>query len=209
MIGISALSGRQHGRAHGTQSVGSVDSGCACTTAPRPGRGSSFASAPWPWKCPRMPFRPTVWSSRWSPTTRRCRQSRRDRAESGARLGRGGLQVSMSTVSRELVRTLAEQHSRAGAALVSAPVFGRPDAGRGRQPDRGGWPARIRTSSARARCWRRWPVPFTTSVPSRRPATSQSSPSNLMVLSSVEMLAEVLELAARGGVDRRAHRRGP
>jgi len=43
-------------------------------------------------------------------------------------LRRGGIHVSMSTVSPALVRWLDDRHRVAGQTLVSAPVFGRPDA---------------------------------------------------------------------------------
>ena len=43
-------------------------------------------------------------------------------------LPRGGIHVSMSTVSPALVRWLDDRHGVAGQTLVSAPVFGRPDA---------------------------------------------------------------------------------
>lgn len=43
-------------------------------------------------------------------------------------LGYGGVHLSMSTVSPETSRRLAEGHARRGAVYVAAPVFGRPDA---------------------------------------------------------------------------------
>jgi 3-hydroxyisobutyrate dehydrogenase-like beta-hydroxyacid dehydrogenase len=43
-------------------------------------------------------------------------------------LGPGGIHISMSTVSPAIVRRLAAQHAKSGVSLVSAPVFGRPDA---------------------------------------------------------------------------------
>jgi 3-hydroxyisobutyrate dehydrogenase-like beta-hydroxyacid dehydrogenase len=45
-----------------------------------------------------------------------------------ARLAPGGVHVSMSTVSPETNRRLAERHANEGSALISAPVFGRPEA---------------------------------------------------------------------------------
>jgi 3-hydroxyisobutyrate dehydrogenase-like beta-hydroxyacid dehydrogenase len=44
------------------------------------------------------------------------------------RLGEGGVHLSMSTVSPELARRLADVHAAIGELYVSAPVFGRPDA---------------------------------------------------------------------------------
>lgn len=45
-----------------------------------------------------------------------------------ARLGPGAVHLSMSTISPETGRRLAEAHRQQGAAYVAAPVFGRPDA---------------------------------------------------------------------------------
>jgi len=45
-----------------------------------------------------------------------------------ASLPRGGLHISLSTISVALSRRLAEEHSRHGQEYVSAPVFGRPQA---------------------------------------------------------------------------------
>jgi 3-hydroxyisobutyrate dehydrogenase-like beta-hydroxyacid dehydrogenase len=44
------------------------------------------------------------------------------------RLGPGGIHVSMSTVSQDTTQRLADLHAARGAALVAAPVFGRPAA---------------------------------------------------------------------------------
>jgi 3-hydroxyisobutyrate dehydrogenase-like beta-hydroxyacid dehydrogenase len=41
---------------------------------------------------------------------------------------RTGIHISMSTVSPETSRTLAERHARFGGRFVTAPVFGRPEA---------------------------------------------------------------------------------
>jgi 3-hydroxyisobutyrate dehydrogenase-like beta-hydroxyacid dehydrogenase len=44
-----------------------------------------------------------------------------------ARLPKGAIHVSMSTISVELSERLAQAHSKAGQGYVAAPVFGRPD----------------------------------------------------------------------------------
>ncbi len=49
------------------------------------------------------------------------------------RLGRGGIHVSMSTISPALSRRLSERHAAAGSSYVAAPVFGRPDAAAARK----------------------------------------------------------------------------
>ncbi|MGN6704353.1 MAG: NAD(P)-dependent oxidoreductase [Burkholderiaceae bacterium] len=46
----------------------------------------------------------------------------------GGKLGKGGIHLSMSTVSDATSRRLADWHRARGAAYVAAPVFGRPDA---------------------------------------------------------------------------------
>ena len=46
----------------------------------------------------------------------------------GAVLGEGGVHVSMSTISPEMSRRLAERHAALGTQYVAAPVFGKPDA---------------------------------------------------------------------------------
>lgn len=45
-----------------------------------------------------------------------------------AGLPQGGIHVSMSTISAALSRSLADKHRERGQILVSAPVFGRPEA---------------------------------------------------------------------------------
>ncbi len=40
-----------------------------------------------------------------------------------------GIHISMSTISADLATGLTDAHERAGQRFVSAPVFGRPDAG--------------------------------------------------------------------------------
>ncbi len=120
----------------------------------------------------------------------------------GARLSRGGLHVSMSTVSPELARKLAEQHRQVGAALVSAPVSGRPDAAEAASLTV--WLAGTEESKRRARGALEAMANAIHDVGVEPPAANIAKlASNLMVLSGVEMFAEALELAARGGVDRR------
>jgi 3-hydroxyisobutyrate dehydrogenase-like beta-hydroxyacid dehydrogenase len=48
-------------------------------------------------------------------------------------LGRGGVHVSMSTVSPALSRRVAEHHRRHGVSYIGAPVFGRPEAAAARK----------------------------------------------------------------------------
>jgi 3-hydroxyisobutyrate dehydrogenase-like beta-hydroxyacid dehydrogenase len=120
----------------------------------------------------------------------------------GGRLGHGGLHISMSTVSPDLVRLLAEQHGRSGAALVSAPVSGRPDAAEAAALTV--WLAGAGKDKVRARGVLAALASAIHDVGEHAPAANVAKlAANLMVLSSVEMLAEALELAERGGVDRK------
>jgi 3-hydroxyisobutyrate dehydrogenase-like beta-hydroxyacid dehydrogenase len=120
----------------------------------------------------------------------------------GGRLSRGGLHVSMSTVSPELVRKLAEQHGRAGSTLLCAPVSGRPDAAEAASLTV--WLAGAEDAKRRARGALEAMASAIHDV-GAEPAAGNIAKlaANLMVLSSVEMIGEALELAARGGVDRR------
>lgn len=43
-------------------------------------------------------------------------------------LGEGGTHISMSTISPETARRLAQEHARRGSHYLAAPVFGRPEA---------------------------------------------------------------------------------
>jgi 3-hydroxyisobutyrate dehydrogenase-like beta-hydroxyacid dehydrogenase len=121
----------------------------------------------------------------------------------GARLSRGGLHVSMSTVSPELVRKLGEQHRQAGSALVSAPVSGRPDAAEAAALTV--WLAGAEDGKRRAHGALEAMASAIHDVGTEPPAANIAKlAANLMVLSSVEMIAEALEFAERGGVDRGA-----
>jgi 3-hydroxyisobutyrate dehydrogenase-like beta-hydroxyacid dehydrogenase len=109
----------------------------------------------------------------------------------------------MSTVSPEMVRKLAEQHRQAGAALVSAPVSGRPDAAEAASLIV--WLAGADEDKRRAHAVLEAMASAIHDVGAEAPAGNVAKLAvNLMVLSSVEALAETLELAGRGGVDRRA-----
>jgi 3-hydroxyisobutyrate dehydrogenase-like beta-hydroxyacid dehydrogenase len=50
-----------------------------------------------------------------------------------ARLGAGGMHVSMATIAPEASRQIADAHRAAGVSYVEAPVFGRPEAAAAKQ----------------------------------------------------------------------------
>ena len=120
-----------------------------------------------------------------------------------ARLRGGGLHISMSTVSPDLVRQLAAQHGRLGATLVSAPVSGRPEAAEAASLTV--WLAGAEQDRQRARQVLGAIAGAIDDVGVEPAAANVAKLAvNLMVLSSVEMLAEALKLAERGGVDPRS-----
>ena len=50
-----------------------------------------------------------------------------------ARLARGGIHLSMSTIAPATARALADYHATRGTTYIGSPVFGRPDAAEQRQ----------------------------------------------------------------------------
>lgn len=119
------------------------------------------------------------------------------------RLGQGGLHVSMSTISASMARRLAEHHERFGVLYVAAPVFGRPEAAAA---------AKILVCTA-------GPAPAKKRIESLLQTVGQGvfdfgeDPGaantvklcgNFLVASTVEALAEMLILAEKNGVSRKA-----
>jgi 3-hydroxyisobutyrate dehydrogenase-like beta-hydroxyacid dehydrogenase len=118
-------------------------------------------------------------------------------------LGEGGVHLSMSTISADLARRLAEQHTARGSHWVAAPVFGRPDAaGSGRL-----W---ILTSGAAAPKARVRPVLEALSqsitdlgeAPDAAPTGKIAG--NFLIASATEALGEAFALLTKSGVDARA-----
>ena len=118
-----------------------------------------------------------------------------------AGLPRGGVHVSMSTVSPETVERLAGVHAQQGQALVSAPVFGRPDAaGAGRLFVVAAGPE---SALERAR-------PVFDAVGQRVFVLGPSAPQanlvkllgNFMISAAIEALGEALALVGKAGIDR-------
>lgn len=118
-------------------------------------------------------------------------------------LGAGGVHVSLSTIAPQTARRLADAHRERGAALLSAPVFGRPDAATARKL----WICLAGDAAAAARA---------------RPALEAmgqgiyefgSDPGNanvvklagnFLIISAIEALAESLALVEKNGIDRQA-----
>ncbi|HWE96631.1 MAG TPA: NAD(P)-dependent oxidoreductase [Tepidisphaeraceae bacterium] len=116
-------------------------------------------------------------------------------------LGRGGVHISMSTVSPETNAKLEDRFARSGAAVIAAPVFGRPEAaGAGKL-----W---VCTSGPTAPKQRVKPVldvvgqgvfDFGTKVGS---ANVVKLAGNFMLTAATEAMAEASALAEKNGIPR-------
>lgn len=116
-------------------------------------------------------------------------------------LGAGGLHISMSTVSPETSRRLAEEHAQRGSLFLSAPVFGRPEAAAARKL----WICQSGSAAAKQRAK---PVlealgqgihDFGEEVGAANVAKLSG---NFLILSAIEALSEALVLAEKNGLDR-------
>lgn len=118
-------------------------------------------------------------------------------------LGAGGLHISMSTVSPETSRLLAQEHALHGSLFVSAPVFGRPEAAAAKKL----WIVQSGNAAAKARA-----EPVLRALgqgihdfgeePGAANVVKLSG--NFVILSAVEAMGEALALAEKNGVDRNA-----
>jgi 3-hydroxyisobutyrate dehydrogenase-like beta-hydroxyacid dehydrogenase len=119
------------------------------------------------------------------------------------RLGKGGLHISMSTVSPETSRRLARAHAEQGSRFLAAPVFGRPEAAAAKKL----W---ICVSGADEAKERARPVLQAMGQgihdfgadPGAANVVKLSG--NFLILSAIEALAEALALAEKNGVARDA-----
>jgi 3-hydroxyisobutyrate dehydrogenase-like beta-hydroxyacid dehydrogenase len=120
-----------------------------------------------------------------------------------AALPKGGVHISMSTISAALARRLAEQHAAHGSHFVAAPVFGRGDAAASGKM----W---ILTSGAAAAKARVRPVLEALSqgiedlgeAPDAAPLGKIAG--NFMIISATEAMGEAFALLEKSGVDARA-----
>lgn len=118
-----------------------------------------------------------------------------------ARLGRGGLHISMSTVSPETSRRLAKAHAEAGCAFIAAPVFGRPEAAAARKL----WICQSGPADARQRAR---PVlealgqgvfDFGEEIGA---ANVVKLCGNFLIMSAIEAMAEAMALGEKAGIGR-------
>jgi len=121
----------------------------------------------------------------------------------GERLGAGGLHLSMSTVSPETSRRLAQWHAQRGSQYVAAPVFGRPPAATAAKL----WIVLSGEAAAKARAQ---PIlsPMGQGVfdfgEEPGAANVVKLAGNFLIGCVLEGLAEAQTLAQKNGIDRRA-----
>jgi 3-hydroxyisobutyrate dehydrogenase-like beta-hydroxyacid dehydrogenase len=118
-------------------------------------------------------------------------------------LGKDGLHISMSTVSPETSRKLAQEHARRGSLFLAAPVFGRPDAAAARKL----WICQSGSAAAKQRAQ---PVLEALGQGIHDFGTEPGAANvvklcgNFLILSAIEAMAEALALAQKNGIDRAA-----
>ncbi len=118
----------------------------------------------------------------------------------GTSLGPNGIHLSMSTISPQLARSLAEFHTQRGATYIAAPVSGRPDAAAAKQLTMwlsGSKAAKERVMPAIAAMGRG------SSDVGEDPAAGHIAKiaANILVLNTIEILSEVLTFTEQSGLD--------
>ena len=118
-------------------------------------------------------------------------------------LGQGGIHLSMSTVSPDTARRLAEEHEKRGSVYLAAPVFGKPDAAESRRL----WIAVSGNAAAKERVR---PVLETMGQGVQDFGDDAGAASlvkltgNFLFGATIEALGEAYTLAQKGGVSRQA-----
>ena len=118
----------------------------------------------------------------------------------GNSLGQGGIHLSMSTVSPQIVRELAEFHAKRGTAYVASPVSGRPEAAAAKQLTM--WVSG--TPSAKERVM---PVIAAMGRGNSDVGTEPTAghvaklAANILVMNTIEIMSEVLVFAEKNGLD--------
>jgi len=116
-------------------------------------------------------------------------------------LQKGGLHISMSTISPAISKELAELHQSAGSSYLTSPVFGRPEAAAARKL----WicVSGDKQSKATAKpileCMGQGVIDFGEDAGG---ANVVKIIGNFMIFASVEMMAEAFRLAEDHGLDR-------
>jgi 3-hydroxyisobutyrate dehydrogenase-like beta-hydroxyacid dehydrogenase len=115
-------------------------------------------------------------------------------------LKRGAIHLSMSTISSSAASDLAKEHARRGQGYVAAPVFGNPDAAKGRQ-------LFIVAAGVQADVGRCQPLfdilGQKTFVIDTEPGQANLAKllGNMMTATTLEILAEVVAVARKRGLD--------
>lgn len=116
-------------------------------------------------------------------------------------LQKGGLHISMSTISPDIAQFLSDQHKAAGSSYLAAPVFGRPEAAAakklwvcvsGSKEDK-------QTATPILECLGQGVVDFGEDAGG---ANVVKIAGNFMIMSSLEMMAEAFTLAEKFNLDR-------
>jgi 3-hydroxyisobutyrate dehydrogenase-like beta-hydroxyacid dehydrogenase len=116
-------------------------------------------------------------------------------------LQKGGLHISMSTISPDVAKELAALHKNAGSEYLSAPVFGRPEAAAAKKLwicVSGNQQAKD-TAKPILECMGQGVIDFGEDAAG---ANVVKVVGNFMILSSVEIMAEAFTLAEKNGLDR-------
>ncbi|HZE45101.1 MAG TPA: NAD(P)-dependent oxidoreductase [Steroidobacteraceae bacterium] len=121
-----------------------------------------------------------------------------------AHLPKGAIHLSMSTISVELSKRLAQAHTQAGQRYLAAPVFGRPDmAAAGKLfIVAAGDPATIEACRPLFGAIGQKTMPIGT-----EPAAANlvKLSGNFLMASAIEALGEAIALVGKAGIDRRAY----
>jgi 3-hydroxyisobutyrate dehydrogenase-like beta-hydroxyacid dehydrogenase len=136
-----------------------------------------------------------------------------DDAASGIALGEGGLtthlrkgaiHLSMSTISVELSKRLAQEHEKAGQRYIAAPVFGRPDMAAAAKLFIvcAGDPATIDACQPLFRAMGQKAFPMG-NEPSAANLVKLSG--NFLLASAIEALGEAVALTSKAGIDPHAY----
>jgi len=119
-------------------------------------------------------------------------------------LPKGAIHVSMSTISVDLSRRLAQAHAEAGQRYVAAPVFGRPDMAAAAKLFivAAGDPAAIEACQPLFGAMGQKTTPIGTE-PSAANLVKLSG--NFLLASAIEALGEAVALVGKAGIDPRAY----
>jgi 3-hydroxyisobutyrate dehydrogenase-like beta-hydroxyacid dehydrogenase len=118
-----------------------------------------------------------------------------------AGLPSGGVHVSMSTVGTDTIELLARRHAEAGRTLVSAPVFGRPDAAAAGKLSVVAAGPREAVSRVRPALEALGPKLFVLGEAPQE-ANLVKLAGNFLITVAIEGLAESMAVVGRAGVDR-------